>query len=137
MAIGLARLFGFELKENFLYPYTAGIVKQFWRKWHVSLSTWFKEYLYIPLGGNRKGTARTIFNLIFVFFCTGLWHGAEWTFVVWGLFHGLFLMLERVGAIKPDRFKPRWLANVYTLLVVVTAFTIFRAETLSQGLGIS
>lgn len=132
MAIGLARLFGFELKENFLYPYTAGSVRQFWRKWHVSLSTWFKEYLYIPLGGNRKGTARTVFNLIFVFFCTGLWHGAEWTFVIWGLYHGLFLMLERV-AFKPERFKPKWLAHAYTLLVVITAFTIFRAENLSQG----
>ena len=135
MAIGLAKLFGFDLKENFLYPYTAGSIKQFWRKWHISLSTWFKEYLYIPLGGNRRGTARTVFNLVFVFFCTGLWHGAEWTFVVWGLFHGLFLMLERVGVIKPDRFKPKWLSSVYTLLVVVTAFTIFRAETLSQGFG--
>ena len=133
MAIGLAKLFGFELKENFLYPYTAGSIKLFWRKWHISLSTWFKEYLYIPLGGNRKGQARTVFNLVFVFFCTGLWHGAEWTFVVWGLFHGLFLMLERVGVIKPERFKPKWLANVYTLLVVVVAFTIFRAETLSGG----
>jgi alginate O-acetyltransferase complex protein AlgI len=133
MAIGLAKLFGFELKENFLYPYTAGSIKQFWRKWHVSLSTWFKEYLYIPLGGNRRGTARTVLNLVFVFFCTGLWHGAEWTFVVWGLFHGLFLMLERVGAIRPERFKPKWLGSVYTLLVVLTAFTIFRAETLLQG----
>ncbi len=132
MAIGLAKLFGFEIKENFDYPYTAPSIKIFWRKWHISLSTWFKEYLYIPLGGNRKGTVRTSFNLIFVFFCTGLWHGAEWTFVVWGFFHGLFLILERVGAIRTDKF-PRPIASVYTLLIVVTAFTIFRANTLSQG----
>lgn len=133
MAIGLAKIFGFELKENFLYPYTAGSIKTFWRKWHISLSTWFKEYLYIPLGGNRKGSFRTSINLIIVFFCTGLWHGAEWTFVVWGFFHGLFIMLERLGVIKPERFKPKWLGNVYTVLIAVVAFTIFRAATLTQG----
>lgn len=133
MAIGLAKIFGFELKENFQYPYTAPSIKIFWRKWHISLSTWFKEYLYIPLGGNRKGGARTAINLVIVFFCTGLWHGAQWTFVVWGFFHGLFIMLERVGMLKPDKVKPKFLGHIYTLLVVVTAFTIFRAETLAQG----
>lgn len=132
MAIGLAKIFGFELKENFNYPYTANSIKVFWRKWHISLSTWFKEYLYIPLGGNRRGTVRTSANLIIVFFCTGLWHGAEWTFVVWGFFHGLFIMLERVGVLKPER-APKWLGTLYTLLIAVTAFTIFRAETLMQG----
>lgn len=132
MAIGLAKLFGFEVKENFDYPYTSSSIKVFWRKWHISLSTWFKEYLYIPLGGNRKGNLRTSVNLLIVFFCTGLWHGAEWTFVVWGMLHGFFLMLERVGVIKPDKW-PRWLSSVYTLLVVVTAFTIFRADTITQG----
>ncbi len=132
MAIGLAKLFGFELKENFDYPYTAPSIKVFWRKWHISLSTWFKEYLYIPLGGNRKGEFRTAMNLIIVFFCTGLWHGAEWTFVVWGMMHGMFLMFERLGIIKPQRF-PKWLAHAYTVLIAVTAFTIFRAETLPQG----
>ncbi len=132
MGIGLAKMFGFDLLENFDYPYTSSSIKVFWRKWHISLSTWFKEYLYIPLGGNRKGEFRTAVNLIIVFFCTGLWHGAEWTFVVWGMMHGLFLMLERLGVIKPDKF-PRPLGNVYTLLVAVTAFTIFRATTLTQG----
>lgn len=132
MALGLAKMFGFELLENFDYPYASSSIKVFWRKWHISLSTWFKEYLYIPLGGNRKGEFRTAVNLIIVFFCTGLWHGAEWTFVVWGMMHGLFLMLERLGVIKPDKF-PRWLAHAYTLLVAITAFTIFRAATLSQG----
>ena len=133
MAIGLAKIFGFDLKENFLYPYTANSIKTFWRKWHISLSTWFKEYLYIPLGGNRKGRFRTSINLVIVFFCTGLWHGAEWTFVVWGFIHGLLIMLERRGIIKPERFKPKWLGNVYTVLVAVVAFTIFRAATLKQG----
>ncbi len=133
MAIGLAKIFGFELKENFDYPYTAGSIRTFWRKWHISLSSWFKEYLYIPLGGSRKTPNRTLVNLIIVFFCTGLWHGAEWTFVVWGFFHGLFIILERAGVIKPEKFKPKWLGNVYTLLVVIVAFTIFRAETFSQS----
>jgi len=135
MAIGMAKLFGFDLKENFDYPYMARSIKSFWRKWHISLSTWFKEYLYIPLGGNRKGTIRTDFNLIVVFFLTGLWHGAQWTFVVWGFYHGLFILLEKTGLISPDKFKPKWLANAYTLLVAVTAFVIFRADTLSQGFG--
>lgn len=132
MALGLAKLFGFELLENFDYPYAAPSIKIFWRKWHISLSTWFKEYLYIPLGGNRKGELRTAVNLIVVFFCTGLWHGAEWTFVVWGMIHGVFLMLERLGVIKADKL-PRWLAHLYTVLIAVTAFTIFRAQTLPQG----
>ena len=94
MAIGLGHMFGFTFQENFNYPYISGSVQEFWRRWHISLSTWFKEYLYIPLGGNRKGAARTYMNKLIVFFCTGLWHGANWTFVVWGLYHGLFLLLE-------------------------------------------
>ncbi|MDD4096522.1 MAG: MBOAT family protein [Oscillospiraceae bacterium] len=133
MAIGLARLFGFDLKENFNYPYISGSIKEFWRRWHISLSTWFKEYLYVPLGGNRKGTARTAVNLLIVFFCTGIWHGAQWTFVVWGFYHGLFIMLERIGVIRPEKWKFKALGNVYTLLVAVTAFVIFRAETIGQG----
>ncbi len=133
MALGLADLFGFELKENFRYPYMSSSIKEFWRRWHISLSTWFKDYLYIPLGGNRKGKMRTVVNLLIVFFCTGLWHGAEWTFVVWGLFHGFFIMSERVGLIKPEKFRPKWLAHAYALTVVVVTFVIFRATTLSQG----
>jgi len=135
MALGLAKLFGFDLKENFDYPYTADSIKTFWRKWHISLSTWFREYLYFPLGGNRKGLTRTAINLVIVFFCTGLWHGAQWTFVIWGFFHGLFIVLEKIGVIKPEKFKPKWLANVYTQLVVVIAFVLFRADTLQQGVG--
>ena len=130
MAIGLGRMFGFTFQENFNYPYISCSVQEFWRRWHISLSTWFKEYLYIPLGGNRKGRARTYVNKLFVFFCTGLWHGADWTFVIWGLYHGLFLLLE---GILPVKKLPRALGHVYTMLVVCAGFVIFRADTLSQG----
>lgn len=130
MAIGLGRMFGFTFQENFNYPYISCSVQEFWRRWHISLSTWFKEYLYIPLGGNRKGRARTYVNKLFVFFCTGLWHGADWTFVIWGLYHGLFLLLE---GILPVKRLPRALGHVYTMLVVCAGFVIFRADTLSQG----
>lgn len=130
MAIGLGRMFGFTFQENFNYPYISCSVQEFWRRWHISLSTWFKEYLYIPLGGNRKGRARTYVNKLFVFFCTGLWHGADWTFVIWGLYHGLFLLLE---GILPVKKLPRALGHIYTMLVVCAGFVIFRADTLSQG----
>ena len=131
MAIGMGRMFGFHFKENFHYPYSAGSMKEFWRRWHISLSAWFKEYLYIPLGGNRKGKVRTNINKIIVFFCTGLWHGANWTFVIWGLYHGFFLMLEDI---LPKRWKvPAWLRHVYTVLAVTVGFVIFRADTISQG----
>ncbi len=131
MAIGLGKMFGFVFKENFIYPYGATSIRDFWHRWHISLSEWFKDYLYIPLGGNRKGRARTCVNKIIVFFCTGLWHGASWTFVLWGLWHGLFLLLEqyipRLGKL------PKVLGNLYTLLVVCVGFVLFRADTLAQG----
>ena len=129
MAIGLGRTFGFEFKENFQYPFTACGLKDFWRRWHISLSTWFREYLYIPLGGNRKGSARTGINMAIVFLCTGLWHGAQWTFVIWGIWHGLFLLLENYRVIRPSRVWGR----VYTLLVVTLGFVVFRAETFAQA----
>ena len=132
MAIGMGRMFGFSFLENFQYPYTAVSVQDFWRKWHISLSTWFKEYLYIPLGGNRKGKARTCVNKLVVFFCTGLWHGANWTFVIWGLFHGAFLLLEEV---VPVRKLPKLLGHIYTLLVVSVGFVMFRADNVLYGLG--
>lgn len=132
MAIGLGLMFGFEFKENFNYPYGALGIQDFWHRWHISLSTWFKEYLYIPLGGNRKGKARAALNRVIVFFCTGLWHGASWTFVIWGLFHGAFMLLETyVPAIKK---LPKIVLRIYTLLVVTVGFVIFRADTISQGL---
>ncbi len=137
MAIGLGKLFGFDFKENFRYPYAAVGIKDFWRKWHISLSTWFKEYLYIPLGGNRKGKARTYLNQLIVFSCTGLWHGANVTFLVWGLFHGLFLILESANILPVKRASKhpagRLLVRVYTLLVVLVGFTVFRADTMTQA----
>ena len=132
MAIGLGRLFGFRFLENFDLPYTASSIKEFWRRWHISLSSWFRDYLYIPLGGNRKGRARTNLNKLIVFFATGLWHGANWTFVLWGLWHGLFSTLEGVGAI-PKRLTQSRLGRLYTMLVVILGFTLFRAETLAQA----
>ena len=130
MAIGLGHMFGFNFQENFNYPYISCSIQEFWRRWHISLSTWFKEYLYIPLGGNRKGIVRTYVNKVIVFFCTGLWHGADWTFVVWGLYHGFFLILE---GLLPVKKLPRVLGHLYTMLAVCTGFVIFRADTLSQG----
>ena len=130
MAIGMARMFGFTYQENFKYPYAATTIKEFWRRWHISLSTWFKLYVYIPLGGNRKGRARAVGNKLIVFFLCGLWHGASWTFVVWGLIHGLFLMIEEYVPLKK---LPRPIGLVYTLLVVTVAFVLFRADSFEQG----
>ncbi|MBQ9679355.1 MAG: MBOAT family protein [Ruminococcus sp.] len=133
MAIGLGLMFGFEFRENFMYPYGASGIQDFWRRWHISLSTWFKEYLYIPLGGNRKGKARTYLNKMIVFFCTGLWHGASWTFVLWGIYHGLFLLFE--GAVPAVKKLPRVILHIYTLLVVTVGFVLFRADTIGQGVS--
>lgn len=131
MAIGLGHMFGFRFLENFRYPYISANIQEFWRRWHISLSTWFKEYLYIPLGGNRKGKARTCLNKMIVFFSTGLWHGANWTFVLWGLRHGVFLLFEQVCPVKK---LPKVLAHIYALLVVCVGFVMFRADTFGQGM---
>ena len=136
MAIGIGSMFGFHFPENFNYPYVSTSVQEFWRRWHISLSTWFREYLYIPLGGNRKGALRTYINLLIVFFCTGFWHGASWQFIAWGLFHGAFLVLERIFLgkyLKNPKTRP--LAAVYTVVEAVTAFVIFRAPGLRYGLA--
>ncbi|MBD5451115.1 MAG: MBOAT family protein [Lachnospiraceae bacterium] len=130
MAIGLGRMFGFPFQENFQYPYISGSIQEFWRRWHISLSTWFKEYLYIPLGGNRKGAGRTMLNKLVVFMATGIWHGANWTFLVWGLFHGLFITLEYKKRIP---LKNKVFAHIYTMLVVICGFVIFRADTIGQA----
>jgi alginate O-acetyltransferase complex protein AlgI len=132
MAIGMGEMFGFHFKENFNYPYIATSMQDFWRRWHISLSSWFRLYLYIPLGGNRKGKARAMFNRIFVFFLTGLWHGASWTFVVWGLYHGIFLLLEQT--VLQVQQWPKIVQRIYTLLVVLIGFVIFRAESFTQSL---
>jgi alginate O-acetyltransferase complex protein AlgI len=130
MAIGLGRMFGFRFPENFRWPYVAGTVQEFWRRWHISLSTWFRDYLYVPLGGSRVPSTRMYFNLVTVFFLCGLWHGASWSFVVWGLFHGTFLVLERLGL--AGAVKRLWapLRHVYLLLVVAIGWVFFRADTL-------
>ncbi len=129
MAIGLARLFGFEFKANFDYPYASRSVTEFWRRWHVSLSSWFRDYLYIPLGGNRGRPARTYLNLTVVFFLCGLWHGASWAFVGWGLYHGGFLVLERRGLGRALERLPSLLRRAYLLLAVTVGWVFFRAET--------
>lgn len=133
MAIGMGRMFGFHFQENFNYPYTATTIKEFWRRWHISLSTWFRDYLYVPLGGNRKGRGRTWVNRFLVFFATGLWHGASWNFVLWGLWHGTFSVLEDSGVLPVQRLRGRLAGRIYTLLVVVLGFTLFRADTLTQA----
>jgi alginate O-acetyltransferase complex protein AlgI len=133
MAIGLAKMFGFQFKENFNYPYISQSITEFWRRWHISLSTWYRDYLYIPLGGNRFGSARTYFNLVTVFFLCGLWHGASWAFIFWGLFHGTFLVIERMGL---GRLLARTWAPVrlsYALLVVMIGWVFFKASTLTHA----
>lgn len=136
MAIGLGLMFGFHFPENFNYPYFSRSMKEFWRRWHISLSSWFKDYLYIPLGGNRKGTGRTYVNLIVVFFLCGLWHGASWTFVIWGLYHGSFLVWERLS---PGRKMVEWmpspLQHLYTLVAVIIGWVIFRADSIGYAMG--
>ncbi|PKM90717.1 MAG: MBOAT family protein [Firmicutes bacterium HGW-Firmicutes-10] len=132
MAIGMGKMFGFHFKENFNYPYIATSMQDFWRRWHISLSSWFRLYLYIPLGGSRKGKSRAMFNRIIVFFLTGLWHGASWTFVIWGLYHGIFLLMEQTF-LKVERW-PNFVRRAYMLLVVLIGFVIFRAENFTQAL---
>lgn len=144
MAVGMGKMFGFTFPENFDYPYTACSIRQFWKKWHISLTSWFREYLYFPIGGNRKGRARTLFNRFFVFLCTGIWHGADWTFVVWGIYHGVLTMLETVlvkdkkdknagKAADSARSVIRVLGHIYTLLAVMIGFVIFRADSMRQA----
>ena len=135
MAIGLGKIFGFEFAQNFNYPYISTSIQEFWRRWHISLSTWFKDYVYIPLGGSRKGTWRTYRNLIIVFFLTGLWHGASWNFIIWGLYYVLFLIFERAGGGTAilDRL-PRLLQHLYALIVIIIGWVFFRADGLRNAL---
>jgi len=135
MAIGLAFLLGFTFPKNFDYPYVAQSITDFWRRWHMSLSSWFRDYVYIPLGGNRNGQALTVRNLLIVFFLTGLWHGAAWRFIVWGLYHGAFLMLERFGLGRILARAPRPLRHLYAMLVVMIGWVFFRADSLPLALS--
>jgi len=135
MAIGLGKMFGFRFLENFNYPYIAKSLREFWCRWHISLSTWFRDYVYIPLGGSRVSTWRVYFNLLIVFLLTGIWHGASWNFVVWGLFHGFFLAVEHAGfSIILNRL---WLPlqHIYVITVVLASWVFFRAENMAEAMG--
>ncbi len=132
MAIGLARVMGFEFLENFNFPYSATSIKDFWRRWHISLSTFFRDYVYIPLGGNKKGIGRTYLHLLIIFFLTGLWHGASGNYLIWGLFHGFFLVIERAGLGRFLEKAPRLISNLYTMFIVVIAWLFFRIEHLAD-----
>jgi alginate O-acetyltransferase complex protein AlgI len=133
MVIGMGKMFGFTFLENFNYPYISRSIREFWRRWHISLSSWFKDYLYIPLGGNRKGTLYTYRNLLLVFLLTGLWHGASWNFVIWGVWHGLFLVIERIFS---NFFKkvPSLFAHIYTVLIILVGWVLFRIESFEGAL---
>lgn len=133
MAIGLGRMFGLRFLENFNHPYVALSMQDFWRRWHISLSTWFRDYLYIPLGGNRLGSVRTYVNLLIVFFLTGLWHGASYNFIFWGLLHGFFLIIERAGFSNLLGRLPAGFRSVYVLLVVLVGWVFFRADSMPQA----
>ncbi len=136
MAIGMSMMAGFHIKENFLHPYLANCMRDFWHRWHISLSTWFRDYIYIPLGGNRKGTARTYLNQLIVFFTTGLWHGANFTFIIWGLYHGCFLCLEKFIGQEKICKVPKIIMHVYTLLVVIVGWVFFRANSLMDAVNV-
>jgi alginate O-acetyltransferase complex protein AlgI len=133
MAVGMGKMFGFRFLENFNFPYTAQSIRDFWRRWHMSLSMWFRDYLYIPLGGNRVSEARTNLNLVIVFFLCGLWHGASWTFVVWGLYHGVFLVVERTRfGVWLEKF-PRPMRHGYAIFIVMMGWVLFRANTYTEA----
>lgn len=134
MAIGLGRIFGFTFLENFNYPYIAKSIREFWRRWHISLSTWFRDYVYIPLGGSRVSTFRVYLNLLIVFIITGFWHGASWNFLIWGLFHGVFLASEHANLLRVGNLW-RPLQHLYVLLVVIIGWVFFRVETLPEAIA--
>jgi len=132
MAIGLARMIGFEFKENFNYPYIADSVTEFWRRWHISLGTWFRDYVYIPLGGNRKGKKRQLLNICIVWALTGFWHGASWTFMLWGLYYAVFLIAEKLFLLKALKKAPRFVGHVYTVLVATCGWVLFELTSLPR-----
>ena len=132
MAVGLGKMFGFEFVRNFNYPYTADSITDFWRRWHISLGTWFREYVYIPLGGNRRGKARQCLNIFIVWGLTGIWHGASWNFLLWGLYFGLLLTIEKFVLLQRLQKAPRFLAHLYTLFFVVLGWVLFDFTRLSD-----
>lgn len=133
MAIGVGRLFGYQLPDNFNYPYLSRSITEFWRRWHMSLGTFFKEYLYIPLGGNRKGKVRTLLNLLLVFLATGIWHGAGWNYIIWGMSHGICVVIERVGhSTKLAKIIPAVVKWICSMTVVFVGWQLFRFTTLNE-----
>lgn len=134
IAIGLGRMFGFEFKINFDYPYTSQSITEFWRRWHMSLGTWFRDYVYIPLGGNRKGLKRQIINIFIVWALTGIWHGANWNFLAWGLYFGIIIILEKIFILRVLEKLPRIFRYIYTIFLVILSWTIFECTSLSNGL---
>lgn len=134
MAIGLGKMFGFNFLENFNYPYISQSITEFWRRWHISLGTWFKEYLYIPLGGNRKGKLNNIRNILLVWILTGIWHGASWNFALWGLYFGIILILEKIFMLKLLEKAPKLIRRIYTILLVLVSWAIFAFDSLNEGL---
>ena len=132
MAIGLGRMFGFHFMENFNYPFTSKSITEFWRRWHISLGSWFREYVYIPLGGNRVSIPKQVRNLAIVWFLTGFWHGASWNFVLWGVYFGVFLVIEKFFLAKYLEKLPKWISHVYTLFLVWVSFVIFAFDDMSR-----
>lgn len=131
MAIGIGSMLGFHFNENFNLPYISQSIQEFWRRWHISLSSWFRDYVYIPLGGNRKGKIRTYINLAVVFLLTGFWHGAAWQFIIWGIYHGFFIIIERLGFKKVLDKIPAFFRHLYTVVVVIIGWVFFRADNLT------
>jgi len=131
MAIGLGRMLGFEFRENFDYPYISGSITEFWRRWHISLGTWFRDYLYIPLGGNRRGLPRQLLNILIVWALTGLWHGANWTFLLWGLYYALFLVVEKLFLLKKLQ-NSAIMCHFYTILVVIFGWMLFQLDSVGE-----
>ena len=133
MAIGLGKMLGFTFRENFYYPYTSTSITDFWRRWHISLGTWFREYVYIPLGGNRRGRARTYFNIFVVWFLTGLWHGASWNFILWGLYYCLILVIEKLFLLKALNKAPKAVARIYSLVLILFGWWLFVFDDMGAG----
>ena len=134
MAIGLGKMFGFDFCENFNFPYISKSVTEFWRRWHISLGSWFREYIYIPLGGNRVSLGKQIRNIFAVWFLTGLWHGASWNFAIWGLYYGVILLLEKMVFHNILKKTPAWIKHTYTMILVMIGWVFFASPTLSSAI---
>lgn len=132
MAIGLGKMFGFDFLENFDYPYISKSITEFWRRWHISLGTWFKDYVYIPLGGSREGTKKLVRNILIVWALTGIWHGASWNFVIWGLYFGIILLIEKLFLKKYLEKLPGFIQRIYVLFIVMISFIIFNANNMKE-----